>query len=43
MGEEALGPVKVLCPRQGNAMARKQECVGWGEGGGGIGDFWRGN
>jgi hypothetical protein len=45
MEEEALGPVKVLCPRIG-------ECQGQEAGVGrlvirgsreGIGDFWRGN
>jgi hypothetical protein len=45
MGEEALGPVKVLCPSVG-------ECQGQEAGAGGlvsmgrgkeIGGFWRGN
>jgi hypothetical protein len=32
MGEEALGLAKIICPRQGNATARKQEWVVWGAG-----------
>jgi hypothetical protein len=35
MGGEALGLVKIPCPIQGNARARKMEWVGWGAGRGG--------
>jgi hypothetical protein len=32
---------RLYTPVQGNARARKQECVGWGAGQmEGIGDFW---
>jgi hypothetical protein len=42
--EEALGHLKIICPVQGNARARKQEWVGWRAGQGeGIGDIRRGN
>jgi hypothetical protein len=34
---------RFFAPVQGNARARKQEWVGWGTGGEGIGDFQRGN
>jgi hypothetical protein len=40
MGGEGVGLVKIICPIQGNARARRWECVGWGAGKGeGIGDF----
>jgi hypothetical protein len=29
MEEEALGPVKALCPSVGESRARKMELVGW--------------
>ena len=45
MGGEALGPVKVLCPRIGECQGQEWEWVGRGAGGGWrvIGDFPRGN
>jgi hypothetical protein len=42
MGGEALGIVKIICPVQVNARARKLEWMGWrarrGKGIGGFGD-----
>jgi hypothetical protein len=45
MGGEALGPVKVLCPRIGECQGQ-EAAVGWLGSRGrreGKGDFWRGN
>jgi hypothetical protein len=36
MGEEPLGPMKILCPSIKNARARKWEWVSWGAGQGGY-------
>ena len=41
MGGEDLGAVKVLCPSIGECQDQEWEWVGWGSGGGMIGDFWR--
>jgi hypothetical protein len=38
MGEEALGPVKVLCLSIGECQDQEWEWVGWGAGGGGKGE-----
>jgi hypothetical protein len=45
MGEEALGPVKVLCPSIGECQGQDAEVGGLGSRGKGerIGDFRRGN
>ena len=45
MGEEALGPVKVLCPSIGEFLGQEAGVDGLGNKGmgEGIGDFWRGN
>ena len=44
MEGEALGPVKVLCPRIGECHGHEEEVGGLGRGCGGvIGDFQRGN
>jgi hypothetical protein len=32
MGEEALGPVKVLCPSIGECQDQEWKWVGWGTG-----------
>jgi hypothetical protein len=42
MGEEALGPVKVLCPSIEECQGQEWEWVDWG-GGEGIEDFQRVN
>jgi hypothetical protein len=43
MGEEAFGPVKVLCPSIGYFQDQEWESVGWGaEGGGGDRGFTEG-
>jgi hypothetical protein len=36
---------RLYAPEQGNARARKRECVGWGAGQSrrGLGDFWDSN
>jgi hypothetical protein len=34
MGEEALGPVKALCPSIGECQGQEWEWVGWEAGGG---------
>jgi hypothetical protein len=43
--EEALGPVKVLCPSIGECQGQERGVGGLGSRGRGekIGDFWRGN
>jgi hypothetical protein len=45
MGEEALGPVKVLCPSIGECQGQEVGVGGLGRRGRGegIGDFQRGN
>ena len=45
MGEEALGPMKVLCPSIGDCLGQEAGVVGLRSRGRGerIGDFQRGN
>jgi hypothetical protein len=45
MGEEALGPVKVLCPNIEECLGQEEAVGELGSRGRGkrIGDFWRGN
>jgi hypothetical protein len=45
LGEEALGPVKVLCPSTGECLSQEAGVGGLGSRGREerIGDFWRGN
>jgi hypothetical protein len=44
MGGEALGLAKIICPSIGKCQGQGSRS-GWVEeqGGGGIGDFWRGS
>jgi hypothetical protein len=37
MGEEALGPMKILCPSIGECQGQEEGVVDWGAGGGGRG------
>jgi hypothetical protein len=43
MGGEALGLVKAICPSIRECQDQQWEWEVWGVGGGGIGDFQRGN
>jgi hypothetical protein len=43
MREEALGPVKTLCPSIGEFQDQEWDHVGEQGEGEGMGDFWRGN